>query len=163
VHLKGRVPCHAKQWPTPTSLLSKTRIRAIALAQDLIENQARIVKSCVKFKFNYWCIEASELVDLMINLSRKDEKYLLKDVYPPLKRVSVKSQHYDHNIFLTFEKVVQCFYLKFPISEAPATCSSSSSTTTTLSHTTPPSSPFIPCYESLNANLRLVLLTRVSK
>ena len=66
--------------PKSSYLLSKTRTRAIALAQDLIENQARIVKSCVKYNnFHHWCTEASELVDLMIDLIRRDEKYLLRD------------------------------------------------------------------------------------
>ena len=42
--------------PKSSYLLSKTRTRAIALAQDLIENQARIVKSCVKYNnFHHWC------------------------------------------------------------------------------------------------------------
>src|SRR5882762_232131 len=66
--------------PKSSYLLSKTRTRAIALAQDLIENQARIVKSYVKYNnFHHWCTEASELVDLMIDLVRRDEKYLLRD------------------------------------------------------------------------------------
>src|SRR6202453_2196312 len=61
-------------------ILSKRRVKAIALAMDLIENQARIVKFCVKIdNFDHWCIEASELVDLMIDLARRDEKYLQRD------------------------------------------------------------------------------------
>ena len=61
-------------------LLSKRKVRAFALAMDLIENQARIVKSCVKMiDFDHWCIEASELVDLMMDLARRDEKYLQRD------------------------------------------------------------------------------------
>ena len=45
--------------------LSSSRAKKFALAKDLIENQAQIVKSCVKMKnFDHWCIEASELVNL---------------------------------------------------------------------------------------------------
>jgi hypothetical protein len=66
--------------PKSSYLLSKTRTRAIALAQDLIENQARIVKSCVKYNnFHHWCTEASELVDLVIDLARRDERYIFRD------------------------------------------------------------------------------------
>src|ERR1700677_1296916 len=61
-------------------MLSSSRARKIFLAQDLIENQARIVKSCVKTdNFDHWCYAASELVDLMIDLARRDEKYLQRD------------------------------------------------------------------------------------
>ena len=61
------------------SSLSMRRAKAIALAMDLIENQGRIVEFCVKIdNFDHWCIEASELVDLMIDLVR-DETYLLRD------------------------------------------------------------------------------------
>src|SRR6202050_5457818 len=56
-------------------LLSSSRAKKFALAQDLIENQARIVKSY----FDHWCIEASELVDLMMDLVWRDEKYLHRD------------------------------------------------------------------------------------
>ena len=66
--------------PRCSYLLSSSRAKKFALAQDLIENQARIVKSCVKINnFDHWCIEASELVDLMIDLARRDEKYLQRD------------------------------------------------------------------------------------
>ena len=61
-------------------MLSSSRARKIFLAQDLIENQAQIVKSCVKTdNFDHWCYAASELVDLMIDLARRDEKYLQRD------------------------------------------------------------------------------------
>ena len=61
-------------------MLSSSRARKIFLAQDLIENQARIVKSCVKTdNFDHWCYAASELADLMIDLARRDEKYLQRD------------------------------------------------------------------------------------
>ena len=56
--------------------------RALALAGMviIIEDQARIVKSLVKIgDFDSWCIEASELVDLMIDLAWRDEEYLLQD------------------------------------------------------------------------------------
>src|SRR6202790_1158908 len=66
--------------PCCSYLLSSSRAKKFALAQDLIENQARIVKSCVKINdFDHWCIEASELVDLVIDLVRRDEKYLRQD------------------------------------------------------------------------------------
>ena len=61
-------------------MLSSSRARKIFLAQDLIENQARIVKSYVRTNdFDHWCYAASELVDLMIDLARRDEKYLQRD------------------------------------------------------------------------------------
>src|SRR6202040_1122454 len=60
--------------------LSSSRAKKFALAQDLIENQARIVKSCVRMRnFDHWFIEASELVDLVIDLVQRDEKYLRRD------------------------------------------------------------------------------------
>src|SRR5882762_11616663 len=61
--------------------------------------------------------------------------------YPSLKRVcrisTLRSQYVNLVSVSTFENMIQRFYLKFPILEAPQTRSSSSSTTTTLSHTTP--------------------------
>ena len=84
--------------PKSSYLLSKTRTRAIALAQDLIENQARIVKSCVKYNnFHHWCTEASELVDLVIDLAGMRSISSGMD-YPPLKRVSVDSVDSIHNM-----------------------------------------------------------------
>jgi hypothetical protein len=63
--------------PHCSYLMSSSRARKFAMAQDLIENQARIVKSCVKIgDFDHWCIEAGELVDLVIDLAQRDEKYL---------------------------------------------------------------------------------------
>jgi len=129
--------------PKSSYLLSKTRTRAIALAQDLIENQARIVKSCVKYNnFHHWCTEASELVDLMIDLIRRDEKYLLRDgLSIPEESLcwisTLRSQYVNLVSVSTFENAIRHFYPKFPISEAPQTRSSSSSTTTTSSRTTP--------------------------
>jgi len=129
--------------PKSSYLLSKTRTRAIALAQDLIENQARIVKSCVKYNnFHHWCTEASELVDLMIDLVRRDEKYLLRDGLSTPKeslcRIStLRSQYVNLVSASTFENAIRHFYPKFPILEAPQTHSLSSSTTTTSSRTTP--------------------------
>src|ERR1700692_3644721 len=106
--------------PKSSYLLSKTRTRAIALAQDLIENQARIVKSCAKYNnFHHWCTEASELVDLMIDLSRRDKKYLLRDgLSTPdesLCQIStLRSQYVNLMSVLTFAKVVWHFYQKLP-------------------------------------------------
>src|SRR5882762_3362483 len=66
--------------PRCSYLLSSSRAKKFALAQDLIENQARIVKSLVKIgDFDHWCHAASELVDLVIDLVRRDEKYLRRD------------------------------------------------------------------------------------
>ena len=66
--------------PCCSYLLSSSRAKKFALAQDLIENQARIVKSLVKIgDFDHWCIEASELVDLVLDLIWRDEKYLHQD------------------------------------------------------------------------------------
>ena len=66
--------------PHCSYLMSSSRAKKFALAQGLIENQARIVKSCVKTgDFDHWCIEASELVDLVIDLACRDEKYLRQD------------------------------------------------------------------------------------
>ena len=129
--------------PKSSYLLSKTRTRAIALAQDLIENQARIVKSCVKYNnFHHWCTEASELVDLVIDLARRDEKYLIRDgLSTPeesLYRISrLHSQYVNVVSNSTFDTAVWYFYPKFPYLEAPETRSSSSTTPTTSSRTTP--------------------------
>src|ERR1700691_2004665 len=66
--------------PRCSYLLSSSRAKKFALAQDLIENQARIVKSLVKIgDFDHWCHAASELVDLVLDLVRRDEKYLRQD------------------------------------------------------------------------------------
>ena len=66
--------------PRCSYLLSSSRAKKFTLAQDLIENQARIVKSCVKIgDFDHWCIETSELVDLVIDLVQRDKKYLRQD------------------------------------------------------------------------------------
>ena len=66
--------------PRCSYLLSSSRAKKFALAQDLIENQARIVKSLVKIgDFDHWCHAASELVDLMLDLVWRDEKYLRQD------------------------------------------------------------------------------------
>jgi hypothetical protein len=66
--------------PHCSYLMSSSRANFFALAQDLIENQARIVKSCVKINdFDNWCHAASELVDLVIDLMERDEVYLLRD------------------------------------------------------------------------------------
>src|SRR5882762_6313469 len=56
--------------PRCSHLMSSSRAKKFALAQDLIENQAQVVKICVKIgDFDHWCHAASELVDLMIDLS----------------------------------------------------------------------------------------------
>src|ERR1700683_3409148 len=66
--------------PHCSYLMSNSRARKFALATGLIEIQGRIVKSCVKIgDFDHWAIEASELVDLVMDLVRRDEKYLRQD------------------------------------------------------------------------------------
>ena len=66
--------------PRCSYLMSSSRAKKFALAQGLIQNQARIVKSCVKTgNFDHRCIEASELVDLVIDLAQRDKKYLCRD------------------------------------------------------------------------------------
>jgi hypothetical protein len=66
--------------PCCSYLLSSSRAKKFALAQDLIENQAQMAKSLVKIgNFDHWCHAASELVDLVIDLAWRDEKYLFQD------------------------------------------------------------------------------------
>ena len=95
--------------PRCSYLMSSSRAKKFALAQGLIENQARIVKSCVKTgDFDHWCIEASELVDLVIDLTRRDRKYLCRDGLSTrdesLCRVSnLNSQFVNFVSFSTFE------------------------------------------------------------
>ena len=63
------------------------------MAQGLIENQARIVKSCVKtWNFDHWCIEASELVDLVIDLAQRNKNIFIKMDCQPETKVSVEFQ-----------------------------------------------------------------------
>ena len=63
--------------PHCSYFMSNSKAHKFALAQDLIENQAEVVKACVKTgDFDYWCPAASELVDLVIDLVQRDEKYL---------------------------------------------------------------------------------------
>src|ERR1700692_3694167 len=78
----------------------------------------------------------------MIDLIRRDEKYLLRDGLSipeeSLCRIStLRSQYVNLVSVSTFKNTIRRFYPTFPISEAPQTRSSSSSTTTTSSHTTP--------------------------
>src|ERR1700683_4271820 len=95
--------------PHCSYLMSCSRARKFALAQDLIENQARIVKSLVKIgDFDHWCIEASELVDPVLDLVQRDEKYLHRDGLSSheegLCRISdLNSQFVNFVQFLTFE------------------------------------------------------------
>ena len=66
--------------PRCSYLMSNSRARKFALAQDLIENQAQAVKACVKIgDFDNWCLAASELVDLVMDLVQRDDKYLRRD------------------------------------------------------------------------------------
>src|ERR1700683_3719634 len=124
-------------------LLSKRRVKAIALAMDLIENQARIVEFCVKIdNFDHWCIEASELVDLMIDLARRDEKYLQRDGLSTPEEslcriVRLNSQYVNSVSHLTFEIVFRRQYPKLPYLDRCRTCTLSSTPTTTSPQITP--------------------------
>src|ERR1700683_1651961 len=124
-------------------MLSSSRARKIFLAQDLIENQARIVKSYVRTDdFDHWCYAASELVDLMIDLARRDEKYLQRDgLSTPEESLCqiarLNSQYVNSVSRLTFEIVFQRLYPKLPNSDRCQTRTSSSTPTTTSSRTTP--------------------------
>ena len=63
--------------PCCSYFVSSSRALAIAGSIVLIEDQAWIVKSCVKIgDFDHWCHAASELVDLVIEFAQRDEKYL---------------------------------------------------------------------------------------
>src|SRR6202050_1376267 len=101
-------------------ILSKRRVKAIALAMDLIENQARIVEFCVKIdNFDHWC---SELVDLVIDLARRDKKYLQRDALSTpeeslCRTARLNSQYVNFMSRLTFENAFQRLYLKLPYSD----------------------------------------------
>src|SRR6202050_4565410 len=123
-------------------MLSSSRARKIFLAQDLIENQARIVKSYVRTDdFDHWCYAASELVDLMIDLARRDEKYLQRDGLSTPEEshcriARLNSQYVNSVSRLTFEIVFRRLYPKLPNSDRRRT-RDSTSTTTTSPRTTP--------------------------
>src|ERR1700727_1371792 len=95
--------------PHCSYLLSSSRAKKFALAQDLIENQAQIVKSLVKIgDFDHWCHAASELVDLVLDLVRREKKYLHRDGLSTrdesLCRISdLNSQFVNFVNVLTFE------------------------------------------------------------
>jgi hypothetical protein len=100
--------------PRCSYLMSSSRAKKFALAQDLIENQARIVKSLVKIgDFDHWCIEASELVDLVVDLVRRDKKYLHRDGLSTrdesLHQISnLNSQFVNFVCFSVFELTCKC-------------------------------------------------------
>src|ERR1700683_1716172 len=102
-------------------LMSNSRARKFALATGLIEIQGRIVKSCVKIgDSDHWAIEASELVDLMMDLVQRDEKYLQRDSISTrdssLCRISdLNSQLVNSVSYLVFELACLCLALKHPI------------------------------------------------
>src|SRR6202050_2991287 len=124
-------------------MLSSSRARKIFLAQDLIENQARIVKSYVRSDdFDHWCYAASELVDLIIDLARRDEKYLQRDGLSTPEEshcriARLNSQYVNSVSRLTFKIVFRRLYPKLPNSDRCRTRTSSSTPTTTSSRTTP--------------------------
>src|SRR5882672_6899904 len=100
--------------PHCSYIMSSSRAKKFALAQDLIETQAQVVKICVKIgDFDSWCIEASELVDLVIDLVWRDEKYLRRDGLltrdESLHQISnLNSQFVNFVCFLVFELARKC-------------------------------------------------------
>ena len=105
------------------SYLSMRRAKAIALAMDLIENQGRIVEFCVKIgNFDHWCIEASDLVDLMMDLVTRGEIYLQRDGLSTLEDslcqiLRLNSQYVNSVSQFTFEKLFWMQYPKLPYSD----------------------------------------------
>src|ERR1700727_1571293 len=97
--------------PHCSYLLSSSRAKKFALAQDLIENQARILKFLVKIgNFDHWCHAASELVDLVLDLVQRYEKYLhcngILTCADSLHKISdLNSQFVNFVCFLMFELV----------------------------------------------------------
>src|ERR1700735_994798 len=95
-------------------LLSSCIVKKFAVAPELIENQAWIVKSLVKIgDFDHWCHAASELVDLMLDLVQRDEKYLCRDGLSTrdesLCRISdLNSQFVNLVCFSAFELARKC-------------------------------------------------------
>ena len=95
--------------PHCSYFVSSSRALAIAGSIVLIEDQAQIVKSCVKIgDFDHWCYAASELVDLVIELAQRDEKYLQQDGLSSceegLRRIlELNSQFVNFVQFSTFE------------------------------------------------------------
>src|ERR1700683_4542909 len=106
--------------PHCSYLLSSSRAKKFALAQDFIENQARIVKSCVKIgDFDHWCHAASELV--MLDLVRRDERYLCQDELSTrdksLHQISdLNSQFVNFVSFSMFELARKCLSLTSQLS-----------------------------------------------
>ena len=91
-------------------LLSKYCLEDLAETLAELENQAKIVKSCVEIRnFDHWCIAASELVDLANLVVWKDNSFLYWDGLVSeserLRRCSqVSSQLVDSVSFSTFER-----------------------------------------------------------
>jgi hypothetical protein len=104
--------------PRCSYLMSNSRSRAFARSHGLIENQAQIVKSAVKIDdFDYWCICASELVDLVIDLVARDEKYLRRDGLSTreesLRRISDLNLKFINLVcFSTFERSFRRLHAK---------------------------------------------------
>jgi hypothetical protein len=91
-------------------LLSKYCIQDFAETLAELENQAKIVKSCVEIgNFDHWCIAASELVDLTNLVVWKDNSFLYWDgLISESERLrhcsQVSSQHVDSVSFSMFER-----------------------------------------------------------
>ena len=89
--------------------LSPGRAKLIGLAMDLIEAQARLVEAYVKIgDFDSWCICASELVDLMLDLVLRDHTYLLQNgmlihADSQCQLLALNSHFVNLVSFLTFE------------------------------------------------------------
>jgi hypothetical protein len=96
--------------PRCSYLMSNSRTRAFARAQGLIEDRAQNLKFSIEIgNFKYWCHCATELVELVIDLARRDEKYLRRDGLSTreesLRRISdLNSQFVDLICLSMFER-----------------------------------------------------------
>src|ERR1700749_4273460 len=130
--------------PRCSYILSNSRSRAFARSLDLIEDQAEDLKFSVKTgDFDSWCYCASKLVELVIDLVTRDEKFLRRDGLSTreegLTRISnLNSQFVNLIRFSTFERAVKRLRAnsrstQLRIAPLATTTSSSRTTTTTTS------------------------------
>jgi hypothetical protein len=120
--------------PRCSYLMSNSRSRAFARSLDLIEDQAENLKFSVKTgDFDYWCYCASKLVELVIDLVTRDEKYLRRDGLSTreegLRRISNLNSRFVNLIsFSTFERSFRRLRTN---SRSPELAPNSRTTTTT--------------------------------
>ena len=140
-------------------LLSKYCLEDLAETLAELENQAKIVKSCVEIgNFDHWCIAASELVDLANLVVWKDNSFLYWDgLISESERLrhcsQVSSRLVDSVSFSTFERARErLLAISKPSNPIPITCRnqsvdqrpSSGSTKSGAEVTT--LSPALPCH-----------------